>query len=93
MDHLYNLCVVFVMLLRLFIAALWSPALIALFFVMLNCDFVTFPCDILGRVWYLMVSIRGLNYTHRQHKYHICLMRAFNAQWREHESVCIASNM
>ena len=25
MDHLCNLCLVFVMLLRLFIAALWSP--------------------------------------------------------------------
>ena len=26
MDHLYHLCLVFVMLSRLFIAALWSPA-------------------------------------------------------------------
>ena len=54
MDHLCYLCLAFVMLLRLFIAALWSPArkgLISwLLFVMSNCDFVTFPCDILGQV-------------------------------------------
>ena len=38
----------------LFIAVLWSPAgkwLISwLLFVMSNCDFVTFPCGILGQV-------------------------------------------
>ena len=27
---------------------------------MLNCVFVTFPCDILGQVWYLIVSIPDL---------------------------------
>ena len=51
----------FVMLLRLFIAALWSPAgkgLISwLLFVMFNCVFDTFPCGILGQVWYLIISI------------------------------------
>ena len=45
------LSLVFVMLFRLFIAALWSPA------GMSNCDFVTFPCGILGQVWYLIVLI------------------------------------
>ena len=58
MDHLYYLCLVFVMLSRLFIAALWSPAgkglTSWLLFVMSNC---VFPCDILGQVWYLVVSI------------------------------------
>ena len=53
MDHLCNLCLVFVILSRLFIAALWSAAgkgLISwLFFVMFNCVFVTFPCGILVR--------------------------------------------
>ena len=53
MDHLCNLCLVFVMLSRLFIAALWSPAgkglTSWLLFVMLNCVFVTFPCGILVR--------------------------------------------
>ena len=47
MDHLFYLCLVFVMLSRLFVAALWSPAgkgLTAwLLFVLSNCDFVTFP--------------------------------------------------
>ena len=54
MDHLFYLCLAFVMLLRLFIAALWSPVgkgLTSQFlFVMFNCVFVTFPCGILGHV-------------------------------------------
>ena len=29
-------------------------------FVMFNCVFVTFPCGILGKVWYLIVSIPDL---------------------------------
>ena len=64
MDHLCYLCLVFVMLSRLFIAALWSPAEKGLaswlLFVMSNCDFVTFPFGILGQVWYLIVSIPDL---------------------------------
>ena len=55
---------VFVMLLCLFIAALWSPAgkglTSWLSFVMLNCIFVTCQCDILGQVWYFIVSIPNL---------------------------------
>ena len=55
---IYVLC--FVMLLRLFIAALWSPAGKGLTtwpsLVMINCFFVTFPCGILGQVLYLIVS-------------------------------------
>ena len=54
------LCLGFVVLSRLFIAALWSPAgkgpTSWLLFVMSNCAFVTFPCGILGQVWYLIVS-------------------------------------
>ena len=50
MDHLRYLCLVFVMLSRLFIAALWSPAgkelTYWLLFLMFNCVFVTFPCGI-----------------------------------------------
>ena len=49
------------MLSRLFIAAVCSPAVIELIswllFVMFNCVFITFPCGILGQVWYLVVSI------------------------------------
>ena len=41
--------------------ALWTPAgkglTTWLSFVMLYCVFVTFPCGILGQVWYLIVSI------------------------------------
>ena len=64
MDHFCYLCLVFVMLSRLFIAALWSPAgkglTYSLSFVMFNCVFVTFPCGFLGRMWYLIVSIPDL---------------------------------
>ena len=64
MDHLCYLCIVFVMLSRLLIAVLWSPAgkgvISLLLFVMSNCDFVTFPYGILGQVWYLIVLIPDL---------------------------------
>ena len=60
MDHLCYVCLVFVMLWRLFIAALWSPAgkglTSLLLFAAFNCVFATFPCGILGQVWYLIVS-------------------------------------
>ena len=52
------------MLSRLFIAALWSPfgkeLTSWLLFVIFNCIFVTFPCGILGQMWYLIVSIPDL---------------------------------
>ena len=52
--HLCNKCLMFVMLSRLFIAALMSSAgkglTSWLSFVMFNCVFVTFPCGILGQV-------------------------------------------
>ena len=64
MDHLCYLCLVCVKLLRPFIAALWSLAgkglTYWLSFVMFNCVFVTFPCGILGEVWFLVVSIPDL---------------------------------
>ena len=49
------------MLSRLFVAELWPPAgkrpnLLALF-VLFSCVFVTFPCGVLGQVWYLVVLI------------------------------------
>ena len=60
MDHLCYLCLVFGMLLRLFIAALWSPererADLLTLVCDVYCDFVTFPCGILKQVWYLIVS-------------------------------------
>ena len=61
MDHLYYLCLVFVIFSRLFIAALYSPAWKGLtswlLFLMFHCVFVTFPCGVLGQVRYLIVSI------------------------------------
>ena len=61
MEYLCSLCLVFVMLSRLFIAALWTPegkVLTSwLLFVIFFCDFVTFPFGILEQVWYLIVSI------------------------------------
>ena len=61
MDHLCYFCIVFVMLSRLLIADLWSPAgkwlTSWLSFVVLNCVIVTFPFGILGQAWYLIVSI------------------------------------
>ena len=65
MDQLCYFCLVFVMVSRLFIAALWSPARKGmtswLSIVMFNCVFfITFPCGILGQVWYLIVSIPDL---------------------------------
>ena len=60
MLFLYCVCHV----LRLVIAALWSPAgkglTSWLSFVVSNCVVVTFPFGILGQVWYLIVSIPDL---------------------------------
>ena len=59
MDFLCCLCLVFVMLLRLFIAALWSPVAERADLLTLACDvklcFVIFPCGIQGQVWYMIV--------------------------------------
>ena len=63
-DHLCYVCLVFVMLSRQFIAALWSPAgkglTSWLLLVVFICVLVTFPCGILGQMWYLIVSIPDL---------------------------------
>ena len=49
---------------RLFIATFWSPAgkelTSWLLFGDVYCIFVTFPCGILGQVWYLIVSFPDL---------------------------------
>ena len=60
MDHLCYLCLVFVMLSRLFVAALWSPegkGLTSWLLLVMYCDVVDFPFGNLGQVWYLIVSI------------------------------------
>ena len=64
MDYLCYLCLVIVMLSLLFIAVLWSSAGKGLTFGSCLCCsigvLVTFPCGILGQVWYLIVSIPDL---------------------------------
>ena len=77
MGHLCYSCIVFAMLSRLLIGALWSPArkgLISLLsFVVLNFGVVTFPFGILGQVWYLIVSIPDLCPLSYFHTVHIVL--------------------
>ena len=64
MDHLWVFCLVFLMLSSLFIAALWAPAgkgLTSWLLLVMFIKFcVTFPCCILGQVWYLIVSFPDL---------------------------------
>ena len=60
MDIFCYLCFVFVMLSRLFIVALWSPAGQGLTSWMFSSVCVTFPCGVLVQVWYLIVSIPDL---------------------------------
>ena len=42
------------------LAALWSADLLALLYVTFCSAFATFPYGVLGRLWYLIVSIPGL---------------------------------
>ena len=39
------------------VVACWERAELLALFVMFGCDFVTFPCGVMGRVWCLIVSI------------------------------------
>ena len=58
-DRLCYLCLVFVVLSRLFIVELWSPEGKGLLTLVCGvyCDFVAFSFDILGRMWCLIVSL------------------------------------
>ena len=60
MDHLCYLCLVFVMLSRLFIAALWTPARKGLTSWLLSLMFDCVLSLSQGQVWYLIVSIPDL---------------------------------
>ena len=53
MDHVCSLCLVFLMLLRLFIAALWSPTWQGLTSWLLSVTFIVL-------LWYLIVSFPDL---------------------------------
>ena len=64
MDHLCYVCLVFVMLFASVQCCLevtcWERADLLALVCDVNCVFVTFPCGILGQVWYLIVSIPDL---------------------------------
>ena len=55
----------------------WERAyLLALLCVMFYCVFVTFPCGVLGQVWYLIVSISDLCLL-AYLEWHICYVQVF----------------
>ena len=75
MDHLCSVCLVFAIIMRLFIAALRSPAWKGLttwlLYVMFIVFFFAFQCGILGQMWYLIVSFPDLcrlSYFHMSQK-------------------------
>ena len=62
MDPFCYLCFVSVILSCLFSVALWPLAwkrtgILAFLYLVFSCDFVAFPCGVLGRVGYLIISI------------------------------------
>ena len=46
----------------------WERAVLLALVCGINCVFVTFPCGILGLVWYLIVSVPDLCYLFYFHK-------------------------
>ena len=73
-DHLCYLCLVFVMLSRLFIAALWSPAgkglTSWLLFVMFNCVFVVSRVRCGTWLYQILIFVIFLTLTHICDNYH-----------------------
>ena len=65
-DNNFIICVIFVLCLSCFRLCSLLPCgkglTYWLLFVMFNCVFVTFPCGILGLVWYLIVSIPDIRH-------------------------------
>ena len=63
MDHLCCLCLVFLMLLRQFhcclVVTCWERADLLALANDVYCIFVTFPCGILGQVWYLIDTMNA----------------------------------
>ena len=57
-DFLCRVCRAFASVHCCLVVTCWEKA--DLLFVMFNCVFVTFPCGILGQVWYLIVLIPEL---------------------------------
>ena len=67
MDHLCYFSVLRLSSFKSVVAALCSPAgkepTSWLLFVMFSCNFVTFPCGILGQVWIFAVFLTFINFT------------------------------
>ena len=62
-----------IMLSCLFVVVLWSPTWKGVTYVMFSCVFITFPCGVLGQVWYLIVSIPDLcTFTYFNNIFHGC---------------------
>ena len=58
---MFRACHVFLSVHCCLVFTCWERAdLLAFLYVMFYCVFVTFPCGILGQVWYLNVSISDL---------------------------------
>ena len=57
MDHFCYLCFVFVMHCSLVVTCWERVNLLALLYVMFPYVFVSFQCDVLGQMWYFIVSI------------------------------------
>ena len=81
-DHLCYLCLVFVMLSRLFIAAMWphpGKGLTSwLMLVVFSFVFVNYPCGALGQVWYLIVFIPDLCRLAYFDKHFIAFLNQYN---------------
>ena len=57
MDLIFVICVCIRHAVYLVVTCWERSDLMALFYVMFSCDFITFPYGVLGQVWYLIVSI------------------------------------
>ena len=76
---MFDVCHAFVSVLcSLVVTCLERACLLALLCVMFSCVFVTFPCGVLGRVRYLIVSISDL-----------CLISYFNCRYLPKVQICV----
>ena len=58
---MFRVCHAFLSVLCSLVVTCWESAcLLSLLCVMFSCVFITFPCRVLGQVWYLIVSISDL---------------------------------
>ena len=76
------------------VATCWESAgLLALLYVMFSCVIVTFPCVVLGQVWYLILSIPGFylllnNIYHEWASIQNCLFMLFTKHRYSNQHTC-----